>query len=368
MLEALKSLFENNAISEEIRADIQEAWDTQVSENKLTVTAELREEFAKKYEHDKATMVEAIDTMVTEKLNEEISEFAEDRKQLAEARAKYAVAMRENAGLLKGFVFDQLKKEVGELHEDQKLMSNKFGKLEEFVVEALAKEIAEFHEDKKDLAETKVKLVREAKAHLTKVRKSFVEKSAKIVSEGVSKKLTSEITQLKEDIDLARRNDFGRKIFETFAGEYANSYLNEKSETSKLMKVVALKDKAIEEAKVEAVKVKKIVESKDSEIAKISDAAKRKEVMHELTGPLSKDQREIMVDLLENVATDKLKGSFDKYIPAVIDGKTPAKKKARLTESEATAITGNKKSNVSSVSDDASTNNIVDIRRLAGLK
>jgi hypothetical protein len=134
------------------------------------------------------------------------------------------------------------------------------------------------------------------------------------------------------------------------------------------MKVVALKDKAIEEAKVEADEVKKIVESKDSEIAKISDAAKRKEVMHELTGPLSKDQREIMVDLLENVATDKLKGSFDKYIPAVIDGKTPAKKKARLTESEATAITGNKKSNVSSVSDSVTTNNIVDIRRLAGLK
>ena len=40
MLEALKSLFENNAISEEIRADIQEAWDKQVSENKLAVTAE----------------------------------------------------------------------------------------------------------------------------------------------------------------------------------------------------------------------------------------------------------------------------------------------------------------------------------------
>ena len=33
MLEALKSLFENNAISEEIRADIQKAWDDQIAEN-----------------------------------------------------------------------------------------------------------------------------------------------------------------------------------------------------------------------------------------------------------------------------------------------------------------------------------------------
>ena len=57
--------------------------------------------------------------------------------------------MRENAGLLKSFVFEQLKKEVGELHEDQKVMSDKFGKLEDFVVEAPAKEIAESSKTKK---------------------------------------------------------------------------------------------------------------------------------------------------------------------------------------------------------------------------
>ena len=362
MLEALKSLFENNAISEEIRADIQKAWDTQIAENKLNVTAELREEFAQKYEHDKATMVEAIDKMVTEKLSEEISEFAEDRKQLAEARAKYAVAMRENADLLKGFVFEQLKKEVGELHEDQKTMSDKFGKLEEFVVEALAKEIAEFHEDKKDLAETKVKLVREAKEHLAKVRKTFVEKSAKIVSEGVSKNLNKEITQLKEDIDSARRNDFGRKLFEAFANEYANSYLNEKSEVAKLMKVVKLKDKQLEEAKSAVDEKQTLAESKDAEIKKMVAESERKETINSLIEPLNKTQREIMTDLLESVQTKKLSSAFDKYLPAVIDGKSPAKK-AVITEG--TEVTGNRtETNVSSKANDEK---VVDIRRLAGL-
>jgi len=123
MLDALKSLFENNVISEEIRAEIQEAWDKKVAETKLSVTAELREEFASKYEHDKAQMVEAIDSMVSEKLAEEISEFTDDRKNLAEARAKYVIAMRENANLLKEFVMQSLKKEVTELHEDQKVMA-----------------------------------------------------------------------------------------------------------------------------------------------------------------------------------------------------------------------------------------------------
>ena len=86
MLDALKTLFENDVVSEEVRAEIENAWDGKIKENRQQVTAELREEFAKKYEHDKSTMVEAIDSLVTERLAEEIKEFSEDRKQLAEAK------------------------------------------------------------------------------------------------------------------------------------------------------------------------------------------------------------------------------------------------------------------------------------------
>jgi len=366
MLDALKALFENNAISEEIRAEIEQAWEQRIQENRLSATAELREEFAQKYEHDKATMVEAIDTMLEEKLAEELNEFADDRQKLAEARAKYAVAMRENANLMKNFVVQQLGKEIGELHEDQKAMAGKFSKLENFVVDSLSKEIAEFYEDKKDLAETKVRLVREAKEHLAKVKSKFITDATKIVAETVEKGLTKEMTQLKEDIDTARKNDFGRKIFESFASEYTNSYLNEKSETAKLLKVVGLKDKQLAEAKQMAGQAIKLVESKDTEIKIANDTAKRKEVMNELLSPLNQGQREIMADLLESVQTGKLHKSFDKYMPSVIAGNTPAKEtKATLTEG--TQITGNKQTNDIDASPSV-TDNVVDIRRLAGLK
>lgn len=364
MLEALKSLFENNVISEDIKASIEEAWAAKITENRQEVTAELREEFAQKYDHDKSVMAEAVEKMVEDRLGAEITEFADDRTKLAEARAKYHVAMRENADLLKGFVMEQLGKEVSELHEDQKVMSSKFGKLEEFVVDALAKEIAEFHEDKKDLAETKVRLIREAKEHLSKVKQSFIEKGAKVVEKTVAKTLNNEISQLKEDIDTARRNDFGRKIFETFAEEYNNSYMNEKSETAKLLKVVELKDKQLAEANANAEKKAKLVESKDAEIKNAVETAKRKETISELVAPLSKEQKEIMQDLLESVATDKLEGNFNKYLPAVIDGKSVAKK-ATLTEAK--EITGDKEENSSSASNSAKVDNVVDIRRLAGL-
>jgi hypothetical protein len=85
--------------------------------------------------------------------------------------------------------------------------------------------------------------------------------------------------------------------------------------------------------------------------------------MNELIAPLSKDQREIMTDLLESVQTNRLQTAFDKYLPAVIDGKTPAKQKAVLAE--ATEVTGNRKT---SSMNEASDNNVYDIKRLAGLK
>ena len=191
-----------------------------------------------------------------------------------------------------------------------------------------------------------------------------IEKGAKVVEKTVAKTLNNEISQLKEDIDVARKNDFGRKIFETFAEEYNNSYMNEKSETAKLLKVVELKDKQLAEANANAEKKAKLVESKDAEIKNAVETAKRKETISELVAPLSKEQKEIMQDLLESVATDKLEGNFNKYLPAVIDGKSVAKK-ATLTEAK--EITGDKEENSSSASNSAKVDNVVDIRRLAGL-
>jgi hypothetical protein len=259
-----------------------------------------------------------------------------------------------------------LGKEIGELHEDQKAMASKFSKLENFVIDGLSKEIAEFYEDKKDLAETKVRLVREAKTHLAKVKTKFITDATKIVAETVEKGLNKEMTQLKEDIDTARKNDFGRKIFESFASEYTNSYLNEKSESAKLLKVVGLKDKQLAEAKKIAGQAVSLVESKNAEIKQATNSAVRKETMNELLSPLNEGQRDIMADLLESVQTDRLQKSFDKYMPSVIAGSTPAKKtKATLTEG--TQITGNKQTNDIDASPLA-TDNVVDIRRLAGLK
>ena len=363
MLDALKQLFENNVISEEIQESIEKAWEARIVENREQVATQLREEFAQKYEHDKNAMVEAVDRMVTEHLSSEIVEFADDRKQLAEMKVKYAQKMKTDAAVMKEFVTRQLASEVSELHEDQMVMASKFGKLEQFVVEALAQEITEFYKDKQDLAETKVRLVREGKEQLKKVKQDFVQRAASMVDKVVNESLRSELTSLKEDIDAARRNDFGRKLFEAFASEYQTSYLSEKSETAKLLKVIDMKELAILEAEQAATNATALLESKQAEIATLKESQERKAIMTELLAPLNTEQKEIMGELMESVKTSRLVESFDKYLPAVIAGKAPQKKQALV---EAKEITGNKVSNSNRSSE--SDNNIVDIRRLAGLK
>lgn len=366
MLDFVKQLFENNVISEETKSEIESAWGTAVQENRDTISTQLREEFASKYEHDKTAMVEAVDKMLSDRITAELSEFAEDRQGLIEARAKYAKKIKDDSKAMESFVLNNLKKELGELREDRKNVAGNVAKLESFIVNSLAKEIAEFHADKKDLAETKVKLVRDSKAKFEDVKKQFINKASEAIQETVSKGLRSEMTQLKEDIEAARSNDFGRRIFESFASEYATSHLNEKSETAKLLKVVKQKEEAVKEAEAKAANAEKLVESKDTEITRMNNSAQRKEAMAELMSPLSKEKREVMGELLESVQTNKLHATFDKYISAVMEGNVPKMKKVALTEGK--EVTGDKTQAQAIGGSEQKTAEIFDIRRLAGLK
>ena len=364
MLDALKQLFENNVISAEIKESIEAAWEARLNESREVIAEQLREEFAQKYEHDKNVMYEAVDSMITDGLMGELLEFAEDRKQLAEMKVKYAKKMKADKNLMKEFVSRQLASEIRELHEDQIASANNFKKLEEFVIESLAEEIAEFYKDKQDLAETKVRLVREGKKELQKAKKQFVERASKLVNNLVNESLTYELTTLKEDIDAARRNDFGRKLFEAFASEYQTSYLNENSEVNRLLKVIEDKDKIINESKTIFNKSRKLLESKQKEITLLKESRERNKIMNEMLSPLNAEQKEIMHDLLGTVQTSKLTESFNKYLPSVLAGQVKQVKQPLL---EAKEITGNKVSTSNKRSTEGDSN-IIEIRRLAGIK
>ena len=361
MLDAFKQLVESGVMTEETTQVVEAAFAAKIQENRDQVTAELREEFAQKYSHDKTVMVEAIDKMLGERLAAEMAELYDDKKALAEAKAQYQQRIAGDAKKLEGFVIKQLGRELVEFQGDRKKVSENFGKLENFIVHALAREIKEFAVDKRDLAETKVRLIREAKERFDNIKQAFIKRSTAVVENVVTKKLTSEIKQLKEDIDSARNNDFGRRLYEAFAQEYAGSYLNEKSETSKLLKIISKKDLELAEAKQVVAEKTTIVESAHREIRVTKDLMERRNVMAELLSPLTGDKRELMHELLESVQTPKLSIAFDKYLPTVMEGEKKRVVKSTLTESS--AVTGNR-----GTKPEVGLDNILDIRKLAGLK
>jgi len=365
MLDAFKQLVESGVMTEETKSMVESAFAAKIQENRDQITAELREEFAQKYTHDKSVMVEAIDRMLSERLAAEMAELAEDKQSLVNARVAYEGKMKRDAKVLESFIMRQLGKELVEFQSDRKKVAENFSKLEQFIVHALAKEITEFSQDKRDLAATKVKLMKEAKAKFDDIKVKFIKRSAQVVESTVNKKLKSEIKQLKEDISNARNNDFGRRLFEAFATEYSTSYLNEKSETSKLLKIIQKKDLALAEAKSALNEKAALVESKEREIRVAKDSAERKAMLSEMLAPLGADKRELMRSLLESVQTSKLSAAFDKYLPAVMEGAVKKKETSKETLTESTIVTGDREVKTQP---QVGLDNILDIRKLAGLK
>ena len=365
MLDAIKPLLDSELLSEEAQTEITEAWESKLNEARETVRAELREEFAQRYEHDKTVMVEALDRMVTEGLEAELTQVQAEKQALVEDRVRFQGKMKESATKFNSFMVTKLAEEIGELRRDRKMHTEGVAKLESFVVHALAREIQEFATDKQDVVETKVRLVREARKQLETLKARFVTESAKKMSNAVSTHLKAELGQLQEDIKVARENNFGRRIFEAYASEFGATHLNEKQEVRKLHDTIAAKDAKLSEAIKFAQKARVLVESKEREVRMLKESNERESAMEELLSPLNKEKQEVMRSLLESVQTKRLAGAFEKYLPAVLDDRS-AKASKVITETLSTA-TGDKSARSPDADQVEQESNVIDLKRLAGL-
>jgi hypothetical protein len=363
MLDAIKPLLDSDLITEETRTEINEAWEAKLSEAREQARTELREEFAQRYEHDKTVMVEALDKMVTEGLAAEIAQVAAEKQNLAEDRVRFQSKMKESSTKFNNFMVTKLAEEIGELRRDRKMHTEGLEKLESFMVHALAHEIQEFAADKRDVVETKVRLVREARSKLESLKARFIKESAHKMSQAVSQHLKTELSQLQEDIQVARENNFGRRIFEAYASEFGATHLNEKAEVRKLYSALSKKDMQLAEAIKLAQRAKVVVESKEREIRMMNESNERDSTMEMLLAPLNRDKQEVMRNLLESVQTPRLKNAFEKYLPAVLEDRSV---KAAKVITESVSVSTGDKSVPSSQQEDRS--NVFNLKRLAGLK
>jgi len=366
MLDSLKPLLDSELINEETRQEINEAWEAKLVEAREQARAELREEFAQRYQHDRQVMVEALDRMVTESLVAEVNGVRAEKKALAQDRVKFQTTMKESAQKFNGFLVSKLAEELGELRRDRKTHNEGLEKLQGFIVHALAQEIREFAQDKREVVEARVRLVAEARRKLQSLKQRFVKESAAKMTRAVSHHLKAELGQLKEDIQIARENNFGRRIFEAYSAEFGATHLNEKAEVRKLHDVISQKDLKLAEAIRFTQKAKVLVESKERELRIVKESNLRSSTLDELLSPLNEEKAEIMRNLLESVQTPRLKAAFEKYLPAVLENRS-AKTPKVITES-LTTVTGDKSARGQEHdSVDDTTSNVIDLKRLAGL-
>lgn len=355
ILDSLKPLVESGVLSEATKVEINEAWEAKINEARDEIRVEIRGEFADRYAHDKKVMVEALDKMVSETLGKQVQALVNEKQAAVRDRVKTVESMKTLSSKFKKFMTEALAQEVKEFRADKISQKKATMKLENFVMKHLAKELTEFQIDRKDLAATKVKLVTEADGKFEQLKSKFVQRSAKLVKEAVTKQLKKELAQLHEDIAVAKQNTFGRKIFESYASEFAATYMNENVEMRKLTKQLA-------EAKKEAKANATLLEDTKKKLNNIGETSKRNKIMNELLSPLSKEKGTVMNQLLENVQTDNLRSAYDKYLSAVLDNK--AVKRAKLNENMVES-TGNR--TAKKINKDENEDNIIDMKRLAGI-
>lgn len=371
-------VLESVDLPSELKQQIKESWDAEVQANYEKVRADKEREIKEGVEKELNHMIEAADTLITSTLKAEMAEMSEQRKKVKEIMDKeHAKAVQQRVNESREFkrnyelleslitqvldteireliserkeykqeqdklleqmdsmVQESVKVEMQELHEDSKKLKESMNKMDDLVVGQLTRELSEFQEDRRDLKEKSRKLDKEYARKLEESKTAFMNRAEKSVSKLVDDTLRNQISELKEDIQIAKDNTFGRKIFEAFAGEYLTSHLSEGTELHKLRRKVEESDKNV-------AKMQQIIKEKEDKLNKSKAALresresnKRSEKMNELLRPLNSTQRETMKQLLEGVETVKLEESFKRYVPTILENSGRSKRKERKVMTE----------------------------------
>lgn len=296
MDEILQKLLQSELLSEETKAEISEQW---------------------------TSSVEAFKTQVREEVSGEV------RLELGQ---QWISERDELINKVDGFVAEALTKEINELRGD----IDRFRDLEAEMAEKLV-------EEKHKLAE---EVAKELDALVDKIDQFF------------EMRLTAEMDELKEDLEVVKQNDFGRKIFEAFASTYGESYVDEDSVQSKL---------SIAESKL--AQAEKALAAREEEVNKMVREAKMESVLSPLTGK----KREQMAMVLRNIETSRLEESYKFFIGRIL--KEEAAPAATLSEgttadTKTTVVTGEPATIVESVEQKKGlgTSDLSELRRLAGIR
>jgi len=241
MEELLQKLLEAEVLSEDTKKELEDALSTKLTEAvelaRTETEADVRTELTEQWVQERDALIEAIDTKISDFLQEELVELRDDIDRFRDLEADYAEKVVE----AKAQMGNELKSDLSELVE----------KLDAFL------EI----------------------------------------------RLAAEVEELREDIEDARKVDFGRKVFEAFAGEYASHYADDES-----------LEGTLRETEERLSDTTSALEDSERKLSGMERTAK----MDEILAPLQGRQKEVMEAILRNVQTDQLDEGYKTFIGRVL--------------------------------------------------
>lgn len=354
MDEMLAKLLSNDMFSEETKKELADAFRQSLEEAKLEQEKNLREEFANRYDTDKEKMAEAIQQYVDQKNEAEMTEFYADWKGINEQRMKYVnaqVTLKEHA---------------------RAAIAQRLQVFEKAMKRALMKETKELHEELKINRTAAVRAITEAKAQAEADRQAFRTKGAKVLEHILQVQFDSKLRAMKEDIDKAKQNDFGSRIFEAFMGEARRLFFNSNKEIRGLLKQMNEQQHAFAAVKAE-------LETKLNEAANAAHSAinenrqiKESAIRHSKMGKLLNTvpagiARERMKTLLEASSVKDMERNFQKYASEILTETAPNRNRKPVELTEHAALSMRNGNGRQAVTEDGDEEEFKQLRALAGI-
>lgn len=282
--------------------------------------------------------------------------LSEDTK--AEITTEWNSALEAYKSILREQVSGDVRLELAEQWNTER--DQLVTKVDELVSQVLVREMAELRGDIDRFRDLEVeyaeKLVEE-KHRLAGEVASELDGLVDKIDEFFEMRLEAEMAELKEDLEVVRKNDFGRKMFEAFAETFAESYADDESTQRKLQ---------ITESKLSD--AKSVIAEREKQLAKMIRESKMEAVLSALTGK----KREQMSLLLKNVETSRLEESYKYFIGRILREDVEAPAKTTLAESSAakktTVVTGEKTQNLDESAQSTQSLELATMKRLAGIK
>jgi hypothetical protein len=351
-MNAMLKLLENDLLSDETKKEISETFRSVLEEAKTEQEKTLRSEFAERYERDKEKIAEAVQQYIDQGVEKEMTEFRADWTALGEQRMKYVnaqAALKEQA---------------------QNAIRQRLAVFEKAMQRAFRNETKELHEDLKRNRSAALRAITETKAQSEADREALKTKGAKVLEHILKVQFDSERRAMKEDIDKAKQNDFGSRIFEAFMGEARRLFFSSHKELRNLLKKLN-EQKQVHEAEKAALlkqvnETKTIAQRAISENRTIKESAIRAQKESRLLSTLPVAAREKMKMMLEASSVADLDKTFRKFAPEILsEARGVPSKKTQLSEHAVSFRGGNGHSAI--VEDVEDDDEIANLRHRAGI-